>query len=327
MKPMSPVLVAALAALLLMPAVRADAGTAAAIERPLPADLQPMAARSLMLDVVATGKRLIAVGERGQILASIDGRKWLQVPVPVRSALTAVSFADERHGWAVGHDAAIVATADGGRTWTLQHFQPALEKPLLDVLFLDLRRGLAIGAFGLILGTQDGGATWSELRVPAIDADELNLHSLTRLANDDLLITGEQGRLLLSTDQGATWTALRSPVGGTVFAAAAHGRSGVLICGLGGQAWLSPWPRIGGWNPVETGTRAGLHGCTTIDRQRAVLVGLDGTLLVADLDKRTAERYRSPSPKTWSAVARWQDRLVLAGAAGLMSIGPVDALP
>ena len=44
----------------------------------------------------------------------------------------------------MGHDAAILHTTDGGKTWTLQNFQPELEKPFLDVLFLDNQHGFAM---------------------------------------------------------------------------------------------------------------------------------------------------------------------------------------
>ena len=35
-----------------------------------------------------------------------------------RTYLTAVAFADATHGWAVGDDGTILATTDGGATWT-----------------------------------------------------------------------------------------------------------------------------------------------------------------------------------------------------------------
>lgn len=311
-----------LLAMILLP-FAAAAADAPSSGRPLPADIEPQAVRSLMLDVVNTGKRLIAVGERGHILASLDGLRWVQVPVPVRSALTAVNFVDERHGWAVGHDATILATTDGGRTWVVQQYRPDLEKPLLDVLFLDLKRGYAVGAFGLFLQTVDGGATWTRAPPPVTDGDELSLYSLTRLANGDLLITGELGRLLLSTDEGRSWSKLNSPLSATVFAAAAFGPGGVVICGQRGLVWVSRRPRNGGWNPIDTGTRSGLQGCSAIEGDRAALVGQDGAILIADPAALTVTRFRSPSPRAWSAVVRWQTGLVVAGESGLKMLGPV----
>ncbi|WP_293367528.1 YCF48-related protein [Nevskia sp.] len=296
---------------------------AAAAYVPRPALIAPLAASRLALDVVDTGARYIAVGERGQILASDDGRSWSQQPVPVRSALTAVSFADADHGWAVGHDAVILATADGGKTWNLQNYAPELEKPLLDVLFIDARRGYAIGAFGLFLVTEDGGGNWTPMRSPVVDEDELNLYAIARLGNGDLLITGEQGRLLLSNDDGQTWKRYRSPVNATLFGAAAIGARGALICGLRGNAYVSADVRSGGWKAIDTGSTAAFYGCAGIGDDRALLVGADGIILLADLAARRVRRLKSPAGGAWSALVPRKSGVVLAGERGLHLLGPV----
>lgn len=77
--------------------------------------------KSLLLDIQRKGSQLVAVGERGHIILSSDqGKTWKQSAVPTAQMLTAVSFADEQNGWAVGHDGNIVHSVDGGVTWTLQ---------------------------------------------------------------------------------------------------------------------------------------------------------------------------------------------------------------
>ena len=79
------------------------------------------ATSSLLLDVVSTGDRLVAVGERGHIIYSDDdGYKWVQASVPVISTLTSVYFVNEQIGWAVGHDAIVLKTDDAGQTWAKQ---------------------------------------------------------------------------------------------------------------------------------------------------------------------------------------------------------------
>lgn len=296
---------------------------AAASYAPQAAVIAPRAASSLMLDVAAVGGRYVAVGERGQILGSADGKTWTQVPVPVRAALTAVSFADARNGWAVGHDAVILNTRDGGASWGLQHFEPALEKPLLDVVFVDARRGFAVGAFGLFLRTVDGGDTWTPLHTPAVDDDELNLYAIVRLGNGDLLIVGEQGRLLLSTDAGTSWSKLASPVESTLFGASAFGTSCALICGLRGEAWVSDAARIGRWRSIDTGTRHALHACVAIGNDRAFLVGAEGMVLLADPVRRSGRRVKSPAAGVWSSVAVGAAGPVLAGERGLHAIRTV----
>ncbi len=77
---------------------------------------------------------MVAVGERGIIVLSDDrGTSWTQAPPCPPALLTGVFFADAQLGWAVGHDEAIVATADGGATWQRVHYAPEAQRPLLDV--------------------------------------------------------------------------------------------------------------------------------------------------------------------------------------------------
>lgn len=122
--------------------------------------IQPLAASSLVLDIAHAGQHLVAVGERGHVLVLTD--KWQQVPTPTSVQLTKVFFLNEKFGWAVGHDATILHTQDGGQTWSLQMQSTEIEKPFLDVLFLNEQEGMAIGAYGLFYRTRDGGANWTE---------------------------------------------------------------------------------------------------------------------------------------------------------------------
>src|SRR6187551_1324135 len=88
-----------------------------------PAEIEPLASSSLLLDLAVAGTRIVAVGERGHVMLSDDqGATWRQAKsVPTRTMLTAVYFADDEYGWAVGHDETILNTMDGGETWTRSH--------------------------------------------------------------------------------------------------------------------------------------------------------------------------------------------------------------
>ena len=77
--------------------------------------------RSVLLGIAQAGGRLVVVGERGLIAVSDDeGKTWHQASVPVSVSLTAVSFATPKKGWALGHRGVILATSDGGESWTVQ---------------------------------------------------------------------------------------------------------------------------------------------------------------------------------------------------------------
>ena len=285
-----------------------------------PAEILPLAATDLALDVVDTGKHLIVVGDRGHILASNDGKNWAQVAVPVRAPLTAVSFVDENEGWAVGHDAEIVHTSDGGKTWTLQNYQPELEKALLGVLFVDKQHGFAVGAYGLFLKTDDGGGTWSEASAEAITGDGLHLFSIKKLGNGSLFVTGEQGTLGLSTDGGNTWKKLTSPYEATLFNSVPFGDKSALICGLRGNAFIAQDVAAGNWKKVDTKTQASLFGCASIDDHTAAMVGLNGTILVTDLGAGTVRSIPSPVDSSYSSVARFGAALVVVGEGGIHSV-------
>ncbi|GAC1628173.1 MAG: YCF48-related protein [Nevskia sp.] len=301
-------------------AAPAAAAPAAPSFKPRPAEIAPLAVRNLMLDVANTGKRLIAVGDHGHILASNDGKNWAQVPVPVRAPLTAVSFPDENNGWAVGHDAVIVHSSDGGRTWVLQMFEPALEKPFLDVLFLDAQKGFAVGAYGLFYKTEDGGADWTEVDAPEVRTDELHLYSIAKLGNGSLFVSGEQGMLAVSTDGGLHWKKVTSPYEATLFGIVPHGDKGAVICGLRGNAFVADDVGSGPWKRIETGTKASFFGCAAIDDSHVALVGLSGTVLVADLGTATTVRLKSPVESAFSGVVKWGSGLVLTGEQGIQQI-------
>lgn len=150
------------------------AASAQAQPERLNSEMMPLAAsQALILDIADAASRAVAVGERGQILVSESRSEWRQVPdVPTRSTLTAVSAVGDLV-WAVGHDGVILASSDGGLTWTVQRedvlrsdddvdaeFDPRQGVPLLDILMLSADHGFAVGAYSQLLRTDDGGASW-----------------------------------------------------------------------------------------------------------------------------------------------------------------------
>jgi photosystem II stability/assembly factor-like uncharacterized protein len=288
--------------------------------KPRPAEIMPRATQALVMGVVDTGEHLIAVGDHGEILASNDGRKWAQVEVPVRSPLTAVSFADAKNGWVVGHDTVILHTSDGGKTWTLQNFQPELENPFLGVLALDKDHAIAVGAYGLIYSTADGGGTWAPVESPVIKDAGLHMYSIVKLGNGDLFIAGEQGLLLGSSDTGKTWSKLKSPYEGTFFGAVPLGDKGALVCGLRGNAFISRDVRGGKWDKVATTAPTSLFGCRKLDDKTVAMVGLNGIIQLVDTGSGAARNLKSPGDTPYSDVVPFKGGLVLVGESGIQHL-------
>jgi photosystem II stability/assembly factor-like uncharacterized protein len=307
--------------------------------KPQPSEMMPLAPRSMMLGLVNNGEHLVAVGDRGQILISNNGLNWAQVQTPVRSPLTAVYFVDAKNGWAVGHDATILHTADGGKTWELQNFKPELEKPYLSVLFLDANTGFAVGAYGLFSKTTDGGKTWSDVVAPSIRADEVHFNDIIKLGNGDLFVAGEQGMLGVSTDKGATWEKLPSPYDASLFGALPIGDNGAVIYGLRGNIYVSPDVRAKKWTKIDAKTVATFFGGATMSNGDVVLVGLAGEILVLkpatgavrDLKIRKNEidgagrQISDVVSSTLSAVIPFHDGILVAGDEGVQTLAGLQA--
>lgn len=292
--------------------------------KPRAAEIMPRATRGLLLGITNAGDKTVVVGERGNILISTDGQKWTQSPSPVNATLTAVGFADSDNGWAVGHDATILHTTDGGKSWSLQHFDPALEKPLLNLLVIDAQYAYAIGAYGLFLQTTDGGATWNDVDAPPVRADELHLSSMIRLNTGELFIAGEQGTLAVRGLSGP-WTKLASPYEGSYYGALPWGAKGVLVFGQRGNVYVSDDVHGKKWTQVQTDTKQSLFGGTLAKDHGAVLVGADDLSLLikpdASVQILTAPKAAGATAGgTLSGVVPLKDGLLVVGEAGVKTL-------
>ena len=101
------------------------------------------------------------LGSEGTVYRSSDaGVTWDQAKTGVDLYLSKLAFADERTGIAVGYSA-IVATEDGGKTWTRRAIPPKVgDFVSSDVACADKNRWLVVGYTGVIMASEDGGRTW-----------------------------------------------------------------------------------------------------------------------------------------------------------------------
>lgn len=319
----------------------------------VPATVTPLAQRGLFNGLARAGERVVAVGQRGHIVWSDDrGDTWQQAQVPVSSDLVAVHFPDARHGWAVGHDAVVLHTQDGGQTWTLQLDGRSLgrylqgvdwaaafgldaeaaatwegeaqrfaeqgpENPFLAVWFDDPRQGCIVGAFGLALRTRDGGASWQPF-MPLLDNPKaLHLYGVQRIQGV-LHAVGEQG-LLLRENAAGRWAAVPLPYAGTLFGLSAQGGA-LLVHGLRGNLWRS---QDGGaqWVAVPLGVAVGLPASTAHAHQWLAVVSQAGHVLLSRDQGASFQPVSPERPLPAAAVVAASDtRLVLAGPRGLQAL-------
>ena len=255
-----------------------------------PATASALAQKSILQSITRAGTRLVAVGQRGHILTSDDaGGAWSQSRVPVSSDLTAVHFADPRHGWAVGHDGVILASEDGGDSWRVQMQwrkgdRDAADKSFLDVWFADARTGYAVGAYNLVYRTTDGGATWESWSDRVENPKQLNLHAI-RPAAGALFIAGEAGLLLKLDESSQRFRAVEVPYKGSFFGIAAVDSS-ILLHGLRGSAFLSA---DGGrtWSRVEPGLSGSIVASAQSSGGRLVLADSSGHVVASEDGART----------------------------------------
>jgi photosystem II stability/assembly factor-like uncharacterized protein len=294
------------------------AGSAPVQAAPEQAVRAPLAGRSLLLDATATDGALLVVGERGHILLSGDkGDTWQQADVPTRSALTGVYFHDRERGWAVGHDAVILRTTDGGASWERVHWAPEEESPLFDVWFPDAEKGFAIGAYGSFYVTSDGGASWVS---HPLGEDDFHLHQLARSSSGRLYIAAEAGMAYRSDDGGESWTELPSPYGGSFFGVLPLDEDVLLLFGLQGHLFRSE-DAGETWMAAETGTTAMLTDGVRLGDGTIVVTGLGGVLLVSSDGGRTFALLQQPDRRGISAVVETQDgRLLMVGEFGVRMV-------
>jgi photosystem II stability/assembly factor-like uncharacterized protein len=261
----------------------------------------PLVTRSLLLDGDAVGDHMVVVGERGHVLVSRDGGLgWTQAEVPTRATLTGVDLHDRARGWAVGHDAIILRTRDGGLTWESVYSAPEEERPLLDVWFEDAEHGFAVGAYGYFLETRDGGDTWLSRH---ISDNDLHLNQIASAPSGRLYIAAESGRAYRSDDHGRSWTELASPYSGSFFGALPVDDQRVYLYGLRGHLFRSD-DAGARWSPVDTRTEHMLTNGIDLDGAELLFTGMGGTLLIDGGDGRPVRDFRR------------SDRRGIAGALG-----------
>ena len=167
-------------------------------------------------DVEVRERSAWAVGDAGTMLARRQGQPWRQVSVPVVTRLTAVSFADDVHGCAVGEAGTVVTSYDGGASW--RSIAAPTSQDLLDVDLAPAGRGWAVGAGGTVLRSADWGASWSL----AYENQDVSVSAVLMVGAADALAVGgdEWGQApavaLRSQGGGVRWQAVELDIWGAL---------------------------------------------------------------------------------------------------------------
>lgn len=293
----------------------------------------PKAVEKLLLDVTRVGQRLVVVGDRGHILYSDDNAaSWIQAKVPTRQMLSAVFFVDDQHGWAVGHDALILASNDGGATWVKQFEDLEREAPLLDVWFRDRNNGYAVGAYGALLETTDGGANWDDVSERLDNEDGYHLNAIVAVKDAGLFVVGELGGMFRSADWGQTWETLQGPYEGSLFGALGSSEPGsLLVYGLRGHLFRSTdfgnsWQQIELNTPNNGPLEFGLADGNRLADGSIVVVGHGGSVLKSSDDGRSFGLLNRADRLSLAGVTALDNgNLILVGQGGVHVASPTGA--
>jgi len=315
----------------------------------------PMAAKALLLDAMRVDGKIVAVGDFGIVLVSSDGGEtWTQARVPTRSMLTGVWFHDADLGWAVGHDASILKTTDGGATWRLVNFQPDLLLPLFDVWFADASNGMAIGPYGFVLKTSDGGETWEESALdaqPLVSEEEsaeeeaattgeqedepfweedlssggdFHLNKIVEAGDGTLYIAAEAGNIYRSEDRGQTWVSLPSDYTGSFFGALALPGGELLVFGLRGNVFRSS-DSGETWRQLDTPVEISLNEADIMADGAIAIVGMSGTILISKDGGESFQLVQRGDRKAMTnVIATEQGGLILFGEGGIVRMESGD---
>jgi len=277
----------------------------ATVQAKLVANDSPLVAANTYLDLADAGGRVVAVGDRGKILYSDDeGAHWQVAASPTEVLLTSVCFADARHGWAVGHDALVLGTSDGGETWAVQYSDPlggdgteetesqgdvAVDDLSMDDIYGDPYADDAYAEddysddpYGDDLYSDDPYADNASSSNGPVDTSGAPLLDVQCESRNRAIAVGGYGYYLETTDGGATWSkkldTLKNGDGWHLYdLSAAADTSTRYLVGEKGAMFRSldqgaNWERL---NSPYSGT---LFGATVLSDAKALVYGLQGNI-------------------------------------------------
>jgi photosystem II stability/assembly factor-like uncharacterized protein len=132
------------------------------------------------------------------------------------SVINSVQFLDESHGWIAGTvqlrngqvRGAILASEDGGRTWSVSHTTLKSNSGLSAVKFANRQVGWSVGE-NSILHTTDGGNHWLTKYTRPLNF----FFDVDAKSHQSACAVGDRGKILCSSDGGKSWTTATLPTG------------------------------------------------------------------------------------------------------------------
>ena len=213
-----------------------------------------------------------AVGDDATILHTDDGGATWKSQNSGKGTFYWVNFPTRSSGWAVGAGGAIWHTSDGGASWDGQ--TSGVTTDLTEVAFVGPEFGWMVGDDGTILHTEDAGSTWKKQSSGTTD----NLWSLAFVTKQSGWAAGADGTILHTDDGGNSWKPQNSGSArgliGLVFATNSSGWA------VGQRGTILHTENAGGtWNSQSCGTRSDLMSAAFVTPKSGWVVGRKGIIL------------------------------------------------
>lgn len=186
----------------------------------IPSQKSPIADKSIITNITSYQSKILAVGERGHILAWTDKDNWQQQNVPVSLTLTDITILKDGTKFAVGHDGVILKSEPQSDSWLkvfdgneLTKFKIGFIKKTIEDLQSDLEQLTDQDEIEeLNFSIEDLQFNLEDAQIELNDGPNKPLLSITANQNDQLFAVGAYGTMLTSTDAGNTWQLINGRV-------------------------------------------------------------------------------------------------------------------
>ncbi|RDE24995.1 glycosyl hydrolase [Motiliproteus coralliicola] len=315
------VLISTLVTVLLLSVGSAQAGFDDRMMRPAEVIANPE--RSLLVDLIGSDERLLAIGERGRVLISDDlGLSWRQGAVPVSVMLTGIAQADESSFWVVGHDGIVIRSEDRGENWT-----KVLEGRKIVELVAEYYRALVAEA------EADPDYPEFELEELMFRAEEAELavedQALPTLLNVAFVdarhgyLLGAYGLLLETRDGGESWTPINEALGnidGFHLNALTVTDSALYIAGEAGSLFRS-LDRGQSWEALPSPYDGSFFGLQPLNQDSLVAYGLRGNAFESRDGGDSWQPLPLPIKRTLTGMAQLENGTqILVGSFGALLV-------
>ncbi len=140
------------------------------------------------------------------ILCSLQdsySQSWQSIISGATSTLNTVYFASATHGWAAGNGGNnIIATTNGGNTWTAQSTGLSSLVVWNGIHFTSVNNGIVVGPQAILCTTSNGGSTWTQVN----SGTNYALNSVHFSSSTNGFAAGEGSVIIATTNGGSSWT-------------------------------------------------------------------------------------------------------------------------